>query len=103
MSEAEAAELAATSDLVITGLGDCGACSVCSVGDALRMELAGVPSTVVISDVFVGHVASFAASQGFPAYRTVAVPHPVSSKMITSSLPSRGSVVADVMEQLTGR
>lgn len=102
ISEAEAAELAAVSGVVIAGLGDCGACSVCSVGDALRMELAGVPATVVISDVFVGHVASFARSMGFPGYRTVVVPHPVSSKSEDQLAAFARAVVDDVADQLVG-
>lgn len=102
ISEAEAADIAASSDLVIAGLGDCGACSVCSVADALRMEVAGVPSTVVISDVFMGHVASFAASQGFAGYRTAAVPHPVSSKSEDRLAVVARAVVDDVAEQLAG-
>ena len=101
ISAAEAAELAASSDAVIAGLGDCGACSVCSVGDALRMELAGVPSTVVISDVFAGHVASFAISQGFPGYQTVVVPHPVSSKSEGQIAAYATSVADQVVDQLT--
>jgi hypothetical protein len=76
----EVADLATTYAAAITGLGDCGACSACSLSDALLLEAAGVPSTVVISDVFSAHVASFAASLGFPGYHHVAVPHPVSSR-----------------------
>lgn len=102
IDEAEAAELAAASGAVIAGLGDCGACSACSVGDALRMELAGVPSTVVISDVFVGHVASFAGSLGFPGYHSVVVPHPVSSKSDDQLAGFARLVVDQVAEQLTG-
>ena len=66
--------------MVIAGLGDCGACSACSLGDALKMEGAGVPSTVLISDVFVGHVASFVGHDGLPRLPHAVVPHPVSSK-----------------------
>lgn len=80
IDDAEVADLAANSDAVIAGLGDCGACSACSLADAIRMEGAGVPSTVIISDVFIGHVASFAVAMGMPGYHNAVVPHPVSSK-----------------------
>lgn len=76
----EIARIAAASDAVIAGLGDCGACSACSLADALKMKGAGIPSTVLISDVFVGHIASFAATMGMPGYHSALVPHPVSSK-----------------------
>lgn len=80
LDDAQVAELAASADAVIAGLGDCGACSACSLADAIRMEAAGVPATVVISDVFIAHVASFAKTLGMPGYHSAVVPHPVSSK-----------------------
>jgi hypothetical protein len=80
LDDAQVAELARSADAVIAGLGDCGACSACSLADAIRVESAGVPATVVISDVFVAHVASFAKTLGMPGYHSAVVPHPVSSK-----------------------
>lgn len=75
-----AEEIANCSDLVLTGLGDCGACSACSLNDALKMELLGIPATVIISDAFTGHIAALAANMGAPGYPVAVVPHPVSSK-----------------------
>jgi len=98
----EARSLAESSDLVIAGLGDCGACSACSLGDALRMEGAGVPSTVLISDVFVGHVASFAVTMGLPGYHASVVPHPVSSKDDEQLSAFADAVLDQVLGQLTG-
>lgn len=80
LDDAQVAELARSADAVIAGLGDCGACSACSLADAIRVENVGVPATVVISDVFVAHVASFAKTLGMPGYHSAVVPHPVSSK-----------------------
>lgn len=103
LDEEEAADLASRADAVVAGLGDCGACSACSLGDALRMEGVGVPSTVLISDVFTNHVASFAATMGLPGYHMAVVPHPVSSKD-TDTLATYADAVADsVAEQLLGR
>lgn len=99
----EAAAIAATSDAVIAGLGDCGACSACSLGDALRMEGVGVPSTVLISDVFTNHVASFASTMGLPGYHAAIVPHPVSSKDTAQLAAYADAVVDSVAEQLAGR
>ena len=65
---------------MIAGLGDCGACSACSLRDAVAFERLGVPATVVITDAFVGHVARFADALGLPGYPALVVPHPVSSK-----------------------
>jgi hypothetical protein len=80
MADEQVADLARDTDLVIAGLGDCGSCSACSARDAIAFERAGVPATVVITDVFVGHVARFADNLGLPGYRTLVVAHPISSK-----------------------
>lgn len=102
IDDAEAADIAATSDAVIAGLGDCGACSACSLADAIRMEQAGVPSTVLISDVFGAHVASFAATLGMPGYHSAAVPHPVSSKSDLQLARFAAAVAPRIAEQLAG-
>jgi hypothetical protein len=80
LADDEAAEIAERADLAITGLGDCGACSACSLHDALLLERAGVPSTVLITDVFVSHVARFAVNLGAPGYHSLVVPHPAATK-----------------------
>ncbi|MFO1376219.1 MAG: UGSC family (seleno)protein [Steroidobacteraceae bacterium] len=100
IDDAEVADIAATSDAVIAGLGDCGACSACSLADAVRMESAGVPATVLISDVFSAHVASFAATLGMPGYHSAVVPHPVSSKDAAQLARYAAAVAPRVAEQL---
>jgi hypothetical protein len=75
-----AAAVAARSDMVIAALGDCGACSACSLHDAVQFEQLGLPSALIISDVFVGHIARFSETLGMPGYQPIVVPHPVSSK-----------------------
>jgi hypothetical protein len=80
LEDEEAAAIAPRADVAITGLGDCGACSACSLRDAVAFERLGVPATVVITDAFVGHVARFADALGLPGYPALVVPHPVSSK-----------------------
>jgi hypothetical protein len=64
------------------------------------MEAAGVPSTVVISDVFVAHVASFAKTLGMPGYHNAVVPHPVSSKNDEQLRKFAAAVAQDVRRQL---
>ena len=102
IDDEEIEQLRSRSDVVIAGLGDCGACSACSLGDAIKMEAAGVPATVVISDVFTGHIASFAATMGMPGYHMAVVPHPVYSKD-DATLQSYARAMADsVAVQLQG-
>jgi len=102
IDDEEVATIAASSDAVIAGLGDCGACSACSLSDALRMEGAGVPATVLISDVFTGHIASLAVKMGIPGYLASVVPHPVSSKDDEQLAIYAEAVVDQVEQQLTG-
>lgn len=102
IDEDEVASIAVSSDAVIAGLGDCGACSACSLGDAIKMEIAGVPSTVLISDVFIGHIASFAVTMGMPGYHSAVVPHPVSSKVDAQLAIYAAAVIDQVALQLTG-
>lgn len=44
------------------------------------MERLGIPAAVVITDVFRGLLASFAANLGVPGYPPVTVQHPISAK-----------------------
>ena len=61
-----------------------------------------MPSTVLISDVFIGHVASFAVAMGLPGYHSAVVPHPVSSKDDAQLAAYAASVVDVIAAQLTG-
>lgn len=103
IDDSEVKAIADRSDIVITGLGDCGACSACSLADAIKMETAGVPSTILITDVFSGNCASFAATMGMPGYHTVAFPHPVSSKDDGQLERYAEKVIDQVIVQLTDK
>ena len=46
----------------------------------MKIELAGTPATVVITEPFQGVVASNAAKLGAPGYHFLTVPHPVWGK-----------------------
>lgn len=102
LDDAQLTQLAASYDLAITGLGDCGACSACSAYDAIELERRGVPSTVVISDVFPALVANFAATRGLPGYHMAVVPHPVSTRDEQQLRALARQVVETVRDQLVG-
>ncbi len=72
--------IADDSDLVITGLGDCGACSSCSLIDALMMEQRGVPASVIITDPFVDVCSRVSQRMGYAGYRPIMIPHPAASR-----------------------
>jgi hypothetical protein len=80
LDDALADRIAAASDLVITGLGDCGACSSCSLIDALMMEQRGIPASVVITDPFVDVCSRVSQRMGYAGYRPIMIPHPAASR-----------------------
>lgn len=99
ITDDDAAAIADSSDLVLTGLGDCAGCSACSLQDALLMERRGRPATVVISEPFTGLIASFSGKLGAPGYPVTVVPHPVSSR----SAEDLANLAARVAERVAGQ
>jgi hypothetical protein len=57
---------------------------------------------VVISDVFIGHIAAFSVTMGMPGYHNAVVPHPVSSKDDEQLAAYAASVVGVIATQLAG-
>ena len=80
IDDVTARAMAASSDLVIAGLGDCGSCSACSLQDALQLERLGVPASVVITDAFIDVCGRVAMRLGFEGYQPVIVPHPAATR-----------------------
>ena len=101
LDDDEVDAVSARVDIVIAGMGDCGACSACSLHDALLFERNGVPSTVLITDVFTSHVARFAINLGAPGYHTLVVPHPVATRSAGQILALAASVKAAAVDQLS--
>jgi hypothetical protein len=100
LADDEAAEIARRADLAVTGLGDCGACSACSLQDALLLERHGVPATTLVTDVFVANVARFAVNLGAPGYHHLVVPHPVATKSDDQLRRLAASVASAARDQL---
>ncbi len=80
LSAGELDAIAHRSDLVIAALGDCGACTACSLSDAIGLERLGIPTTTIITEVFQRIAAEFSQNLGMAGYQPVVVPHPVSSR-----------------------
>jgi hypothetical protein len=98
ITDDDAATIAESADVVLTGLGDCAGCSACSLQDALLMERRGRPATVVISEPFTGLIASFSGKLGAPGYPVTVVPHPVSSR----SAEDLANLAARVAQRVAG-
>ena len=80
ITEDRARALGERATIAITGLGDCGGCSACSVHDAVLLERFGVPAVPVITEPFQGLAGMVADRLGLPGLSPVVVPHPVSTK-----------------------
>jgi hypothetical protein len=78
-SVAQLDDLAAKCDIVLSGLGDCGSCSACSLHVAIDFERRGVPAVAICTTPFLKSSQAMATRQGFEGYRFVMVEHPVSS------------------------
>ena len=70
-------EMAASCDVVVTGIGDCGSCSASAVADGIVFEAAGLPAAAICSDAFTVTADAMADLRGAPGYRYVTTPHPV--------------------------
>lgn len=72
-------ELIASSDVIVTGVGDCAGCCSCTIADAVTFEQGGVPVAAVCTSEFVTAAALAATSAGLPGYEVAVLPHPFGS------------------------
>ncbi|MGP3928957.1 UGSC family (seleno)protein [Nonomuraea sp. KM88] len=70
-------EIAAVSDVVITGVGDCGSCSASAAADGIAFERAGIPAAVIVSDAFEVTARAMAGVHGDENFEILLTPHPV--------------------------
>ena len=71
------AEMAAETDVAISGVGHCGSSSPWSVIDAVNLEKAGVPSIALISRSFCPLGQIVARGEGHGSLPIVMLPHPI--------------------------
>ena len=70
-------EMAAESDVAISGVGHCGSSSPWSVIDAVNLEKAGIPTVALISRSFCPLGQIVARGVGHPGQAIVMLPHPI--------------------------
>jgi len=68
---------AASSDVAILALGDCGSCTSWVVLDAIRMEEEGTPTISICSDYFAPFARNLAESHGLKCLRILEIKHPI--------------------------
>jgi hypothetical protein len=96
------ADLVATCDVVVVGVGDCGSCSASAVADGLALEAAGVPAVVICSDAFTVSADAMAGLQGSPGYHYVRTPHPVAPLTAAELRQRATAALPEVVATLTG-
>lgn len=94
----EAQGVARRASVAILGVGDCGACTACTVNDAVQLERLGIPTLTVITEPFQGLATEFALRLGMPAIPIATLPHPVASRT-SADLQTLASRVAPVVLQ----
>ncbi|MFM0347817.1 UGSC family (seleno)protein [Paraburkholderia sp. RL17-347-BIC-D] len=78
--QAEYVSLIQSSDALISGLGNCGSCSVSTVSDALAGLTLDVPTLTVVTTYFATLAHHLAENSGRPALRIFELPHPLSQR-----------------------
>lgn len=95
-------ELVATSDLVLTGVGDCAGCCSCSVADAIAIERRGTPTVVIATTEFLTTARIAASAAGIPDYPVVVIDHPLGS-LTVSQLEQRADLaMGQVLDRIAG-
>lgn len=73
----QADKLAQEFDLMVSGVGDCGGCTLWSVKSCIEFEKRGVPASVVVTDVFEHRAHQLLTSLGYPHIPVLVVKNPV--------------------------
>lgn len=74
----EQIQKAASSEVAIVALGDCGSCTSWVILDAIRLEERGIPTISICSDHFAPFARQLAESHGMKDLRILEVKHPIS-------------------------
>jgi hypothetical protein len=70
-------KMAQECDLMVSGVGDCGGCTLWSVRACVEFEKAGIPATVIVTDVFEKRAHQLLTSLGYPHIPVLVTANPV--------------------------
>ncbi len=74
----------------------------CGLHDVVALESAGIPTTIVGTEVFHGEAAEQGAALGMPQQRLIAVPHPIQPIPIEQVVGYADAAFDEVVARLTG-
>jgi hypothetical protein len=95
------AEMAAETDVAISGVGHCGSSSPWSVIDAVNLEKAGVPSIALISRSFCPLGQIVARGEGHGSLPIVMLPHPIGEADMGKIAQKGAEAAAECVRLLT--
>jgi hypothetical protein len=96
------AEMAASCDVAISGVGHCGSSSPWSIIDAVRLEQQGTPAVALISASFCPLGKVVARSAGLGTLPIIRLPHPI-GELDPARISQKGTdAVAECVRLLTG-
>jgi hypothetical protein len=95
------AEMAAETDVAISGVGHCGSSSPWSVIDAVNLEKAGVPTVALISRSFCPLGQIVARGEGHHGLPIVMLPHPIGDADQTKIAQKGADAAAECVRLLT--
>jgi hypothetical protein len=87
-------DLAAAAEVIVTGVGDCGACSAAAAADSVVLEAAGVPVAAIVTDSFRTTVEKMAELRGAPGFKYATTAHPV-AVLTEEQVKARAASVID--------
>jgi hypothetical protein len=94
-------EMAAQSDVIVTGVGDCGSCSAAAAADGVVFEAAGVPIAVIVTESFRATTEAMAELRGAPGFPYATTQHPVAVLEEDEVKERAARVMPDVVALLT--
>jgi hypothetical protein len=94
-------EMAAQTDVIVTGVGDCGSCSAAAAADGVVFETAGVPVAVIVTESFRATADAMAELRGAPGYKYATTGHPVALLTEDEVKARAAGVLDDVVALLT--
>src|SRR5579864_5528854 len=95
------AEMAAETDVAISGVGHCGSSSPWSVIDAVNLEKAGVPTVTLLSRSFCALGQIVARGEGHNGLAIVMLPHPIGEADSARIAHKGSSAAAECVRLLT--
>lgn len=101
MSSELMADLRSSCDVVVVGVGDCGSCSASAISDGIALEAHGIPSAVVVTEVFEANARAIAALEGAEEYPFLMIPHPFATLSTEQLEEQARELVPRILGRLT--